>query len=141
MRSITWLSDPQGLHILLRLCGGTRLPAGLLVLAGGPYTIRLWHTPRIAVFEGGDMAAVKILLKLDTVAVTAGMGGWDCVTFSSVGAPICTLCIRREFAALDGTVIPEQEIAVRCASPGLPELLACTAAIALGLDISGKDII
>jgi len=75
------------------------------------------------------------------VAVTAGMSGRDCVTFSSVDPDRCVLCVCREFSTLSGGVVSEQEIVLRCATPGLPELLACTAALALGFDIAGRDIV
>ncbi|HWP79988.1 MAG TPA: hypothetical protein VN446_05040 [Candidatus Acidoferrum sp.] len=141
MHHITWLGEQRGFHILERLMGEERPKEGLMVLAGGTYPRRLRRAPRMAVFEGGDSAAQLLVTGTGAVAVTVGMSGRDSVTFSSVDPDRCVLCVCREFPTLQGGVVSEQEIALRCATPGLPELLACAAALALGLDIAERDIV
>ncbi|MPM54667.1 hypothetical protein SDC9_101446 [bioreactor metagenome] len=141
MHHITWIGEQRGLRILERLIGEERPESGLLVLAGGEYPRKLRRMPRMAIFEGGDSAASLYVSGTGAVAVTAGMSGRDCVTFSSVDPDRCVLCVCREFPTLGGGTVLEQEIVLRCATPGLPELLACTAALALGLDIAGRDIV
>jgi len=141
MHHITWFGEQRGLRILERLMGERRPDPGLLVLAGGEYPRKLRRAPRVAVFEGGDSAASLLVSGTGAVAVTAGMSGRDSVTFSSVAPDRCVLCVCREFPTLGGGTVAEQEIALRCATPGLPELLACTAALALGLEIAGRDIV
>jgi hypothetical protein len=141
MHHITWFGEQRGLRILERLIGEARPEQGLMVLAGGEYPSRLRRLPRVAVFEGGDSAASLLVSGTGAIAVTAGMSGRDSVTFSSVAPDRCVLCVCREFPTLNGGNVTEQEIALRCATPGLPELLACTAALVLGLDISERDIV
>ncbi len=141
MHHVTWLGEQRGYRILERLIGEVRTESGLLVLAGGEYPRRLRRAPRVAIFEGGDRAASLIVAGSGAVAVTVGMSGRDCVIFSSVDPDRCVLCVCREFPTLRGDVVSEQEIALRCATPGLPELLACAAALVLGLDIAKRDIV
>ncbi len=141
MKNIEWLGDKKGEGILYRIIGEAYIPKGLVVYGGPPYSIKPRKSPVISLLEGGDKQAALLVAESGGIAVTVGMTGVDCVTYSSSMGDKCVIAVEREFETLTGKIVPVKEIALRCATCGVAELLACTAALVLGFDISGCDIV